>query len=492
MFRLYIAVLTLVGCAFAPDAVAEDNKKAASFDDALQFLQRPDGNIDRIMSRPPGLQVHHRLTGVLYDLNYKNDLRDATQWLKIVNDPKENMYVRICAAYFLTETKEEARKFLESHLTSENLRYRYNAAEAVRMFVDRDPEKAWGIDLLLKHVASGSLDGSGVTSSPEGEFPDGDRDDIMRAPLDDFCWDLGFMKCQRAVPTLIGVLERLPTTGGAAFALGEIGDTKAIPALMKVLKNRSGYEHREVAALGKLKAKEAVPILITRLGNPETTTGGLDNLEMEDVLESLLAIGDRRAIEPIKAYIETKPSKSITAAAKRVLVQLDSEDAATELLALLEKETYEPERSDLMFALVRYSEDPRVLQRLSTMARKSDSAFMRREAIQAMGQMGTGESLLTLADLLGADFPNDIKVEWGWKIPPQDFTKYFRDQAHRILMDKTGKNFPAERTLWIDFLQASRIPSNEEQGGTGQPATRPESKSDGEDKPQPEAEGRTR
>jgi hypothetical protein len=31
-----------------------------------------------------------------------------------------------------------------------------------------------------------------------------------------------------------------------------------------------------------------------------------------------------------------------------------------------------------------------------------------------------------------------------------------------------------------------------EQGGTGQPATRPESKSDGSDKPQPEAEGRSR
>jgi len=31
-----------------------------------------------------------------------------------------------------------------------------------------------------------------------------------------------------------------------------------------------------------------------------------------------------------------------------------------------------------------------------------------------------------------------------------------------------------------------------EQGGTGQPATRPESKSEGGDKPQPEAEGRSR
>ncbi len=35
-------------------------------------------------------------------------------------------------------------------------------------------------------------------------------------------------------------------------------------------------------------------------------------------------------------------------------------------------------------------------------------------------------------------------------------------------------------------------PQHAEQGGTGQPATRPESKSEGSDKPQSEAEGRSR
>ncbi len=446
---------------------------------------------------PSELQVHYRLVGVRYRLNYKFAPDDTGRWLKVVNDPKENMYARICAAYFLAETKEEARKFLEAQLTSENLRYRYNAAEAVRMFVGRDPEKTWGIDMLLKHVASGALDGSGVTGGPvyppggDPDFPDGDRHDIMSEPLNSFCWDLGFMKCERAVPTLIGVLKRLPKTGGAAFALGEIGDPKAIPALMEILRNRSGYAHREVAALGKLKAKEAVPILIARLGNPETTFSGLDNLEMEDVLEALLAIGDRRAIEPIKAYIATKPSKLITAAARRVLVQLDSDDPAAELLALLDKEAYEPERSDLVFALVRYSDDPRILKRLSTMARTSDSAFMRREAIHALGQIDTGESLLVLAGLLDDVFPNDLKAKWGWKIRPENFTDYFHQQAHRILKDKTGKDLPPESTRWVEFLQTTRTPNNAEQDGADQPATAPESKSESKEKAESESKGRS-
>jgi hypothetical protein len=45
-----------------------------------------------------------------------------------------------------------------------------------------------------------------------------------------------------------------------------------------------------------------------------------------------------------------------------------------------------------------------------------------------------------------------------------------------------------------EFLQAIDDETNKpsEQGGTGQPATRPESKSEGGDKPQPEAEGRSK
>ena len=47
----------------------------------------------------------------------------------------------------------------------------------------------------------------------------------------------------------------------------------------------------------------------------------------------------------------------------------------------------------------------------------------------------------------------------------------------------------AERAIIVEL---EPITSNAEQVGTGQPATRPESKSTGGDKPQPESEGRSR
>jgi hypothetical protein len=50
--------------------------------------------------------------------------------------------------------------------------------------------------------------------------------------------------------------------------------------------------------------------------------------------------------------------------------------------------------------------------------------------------------------------------------------------------------YEPELTHWMTLTEAREIQA--EQAGTGQPATRPESKSEGGDKPQPEAEGRSR
>ena len=49
-----------------------------------------------------------------------------------------------------------------------------------------------------------------------------------------------------------------------------------------------------------------------------------------------------------------------------------------------------------------------------------------------------------------------------------------------------------ERNAMRFEISESNISTEAEQAGTGQPATRPESKSEGGDKPQPEAEGRSR
>ena len=146
-----------------------------------------------------------------------------------------------------------------------------------------------------------------------------------------------------------------------------------------------------------------------------------------------------------------------------------SPDPVTELLALLEAETDESERSALLFALARYPADARVLTQLSTIAGKSDSAFMRRQSIYVLGEMNTSKSLLFLTGLLDQKFPDNLNAQWGWKIPPENFTEYFHQQIHEILKVRTGKNFPPQSAPWKQFLETYRGPSNAVPGAAPNP-----------------------
>jgi HEAT repeat protein len=264
------------------------------------------------------------------------------------------------------------------------------------------------------------------------------------------------MKEKDAVPALISVLDRCPDVGGAAFALGEIGDKRAIPVLMKLLENRSDWQDDEVTALGKLKHKEAVPILISRLGHPRTTFSDMDIIETEILLEALLAIGDRRAIEPIREYLDGVFPEKSKAAAKRVIAQLDSADPPGALLALLNQETYEPERSSIIGDLTKYR-DNRIVENLSVLAHTSDSAFMRREAIFGLRTIGDKQAALALASLLEGEFPSDLKAEWGWKGVP-DFSKYFPEIIVNCLRQCTKQDFGVDRAKWEVWIKENFNP----------------------------------
>ena len=425
-----------------------DKNPSLSVDEAIRLVSKPAWGLGNMS--PFELQVYYRLAGLSYQGGYNYQKSHAASWKSCMLDERQDMYARLCAAYFLLDHDEKARGFVKGQLVSKSLRHRYNAAQIIQFHVGRDSSRTWGVNTLIKLLADGSLDGSRVSSSTAGTYPDGDGDETMFTPIDTICWDLGFMRERKAVPALISVLQRRPTTDGAAFALGEIGDKRAIPVLLKVLKERSSYDDREVTALGKLKCREAVPILIKRLGHPKTTFSGLDIIETEQILEALLAIGDKRAVAPIEEYSKGEFPKESKAVARRVLVQLKSGDPVHELLELLKAETYEPERSDIIEALVGYK-DNRVVQELSVIARTSGSAFMRREAIFGLQAIGDRRSLLVLASLLDVKFSKDLKAEWGWKATP-DFRKYFPETIAMCLEQRTKQHFGKDRSKWEAWI----------------------------------------
>ena len=447
-----IAILVVIIIALAGFGYAADQEASMSVNEAIQFVGKPSSislGGKGLNQSPFELQVYYRLTQLLRETNYKYEEEHAVPWKACMLDANQNIYARLCSAYFLLDKHEEARKFIKEQLSSTNLRHRYNAAKIVDLYVGRDSTKTWGIDLLIELLADGSLDGSGVDGSYDRDYPDGDRHDTS-TPLDDICSGMGFMKEKKAVPALISVLERKPKTNGAVSALGDIGDKRAIPILMKILKDKSGFDYSEITALGNLKCKEAVPLLIARLDKYETELSNSGSDATAIILEALLEIGDSRAIPSIEEFVKKDFPERDKAIARRVLAQLKSPDTVKTLLELLEKETYEPEQSDIIDALVKFK-DQRVVKKLATLARSSDSAFIRREAILGLRKIGDRESLLILASLLDNPIPKDLKAEWGWKGLP-DFQKYFPETIEMCLKQRTKQDFGQDRAKWEDWL----------------------------------------
>ncbi|MFL5357323.1 HEAT repeat domain-containing protein [Archangium sp.] len=92
-----------------------------------------------------------------------------------------------------------------------------------------------------------------------------------------------------------------------ASALGEIGDPKAAPVLMKLLKARDNYTRIEaVDALGRMHTQEAVEPLI-QLASDESTEPFLN----KKAIEALGRIGDARAV-PVLMRTLTKERKGIS------------------------------------------------------------------------------------------------------------------------------------------------------------------------------------
>ena len=453
--QVVLASFVLLVVLYPSKGRTQDETQLLTPEAAIELITKPSKGMFGNMS-PFELQCHYRLAELHYFDRYKYEDQHAASWKACMHNEKTNMYARLTAAYFLLKNDKEAREFITKQLSSTNLMHRFNAAEVVNLYVGRDSSKKWGINTLIKLLADGSIDGSGVSGSPRGDFPNGDRNDIMHTPIDSVCFNLGFMKTKQAVPSLISVLERRPRTPGAAFALGEIGDNRAIPILLKTLKNRSNLQGFEVEALGKLKCKDAVPLLISRLGRPSSGMAG-GEIETEKVLDALLQIGDERALKPIKEYLDGEHPKHSKAVAERVLVQLESQDAVKSLLALFEKETYEPELSDIITALTKF-QDERVVSKLASVASSSDSAFLRREAIFGLRDIGDRESLLVLASLFDLTFSNDLTAEWGWKGIPE-FREYFPKTINMCLKQATKQDFGVDRKKW-EYWIAKNVESS--------------------------------
>jgi HEAT repeat protein len=453
----YKTIVVIAGILLATAAVCDtaDRKKSITVEEAIQMVSRPGHAFDNM---DDDVQTYLRLAELSEFSNYHFKKEDAGKWKSFVQNDKANLYGRMCGAYFLLADDPEARKFLKRQAKSENLRYRYNAARLFGLYLENNPTNEWAITELVELIGSGALDGSGITDSSQisGRFPDEDYIDIMRDPIGHICRCLSDQKVEKAVPALIGFVDRKPNLVWvwAVSALGKIGDQRAVPILLKKVDDKDDAGCFVIDALGELKSEAAVPILIAKLEHPKKEIFGRDVMEVEtwEVLEALSNIGDKRAVEPIKGYLKTDHAPDLIRKANLALIQLNSTDPAKELLDLLHNDAYASERLEIFRILPKFK-NTRVINAMSEMAKSSDSAFMRREAIDVLHQIGNRQALLELADLLKADFPQKLRPDGGWKMSPPDFSKYFPDFIAQSLAKSTKQDFGLDGGKWSEWIK---------------------------------------
>ncbi|MBT3202423.1 MAG: HEAT repeat domain-containing protein [Phycisphaerales bacterium] len=477
---LLLAVVAVSSVVFAADKATSQPA-----DYIMRGIGKKQYEVTATMASP-GLQVHSRLIWLLRRQEYKYQESHAAVWKACMLDEKRDMYARLCAAYFLLDKDEEARKFVTVQLASKNLRHRYNAAKTVELYVYLDTTKKWGTNTLLKLLSDGSIDDGDIVKRPDGKYPDGDKDDIWLTPINSICANLGYMDLKRAAPVLIAVAKRKienkdPFIDQVIVALGELGDKRAVPVLMQLLKTDIGYKHYVVAALGntgdkraippllkilkkdsgkkysviialgQLKCTEAVPILIKRLEQSKNIDKGIDEWETVDILRAMLAIGDKRAVEPIKKYLKGDVPDYPKAIARRVLVQMTSPDPVAGLLELFQTATDEDDQMSIIRAMSGYRDDKRVIEKFTSIANTSDSASLRRDAIHGLDNIGNRQALLVLTSLLNIKLPKDLKFESDRQ--RLGFQDYFRGLIKGYLKRGTKQDFGTDRAKWEAWIR---------------------------------------
>ncbi len=168
---------------------------------------------------------------------------------------------------------------------------------------------------------------------------------------------------KEAVPYLVEVLKQAPRARGqAAVLLGEIGDPAAVKPLIEAIE--TGARERDTvdanrqisAALGALRAREAVPVLQRLSGSP-------DGFTQVAAVDALGEIGDPAAVDTLVAIATDEGMQPFTA--KKALLALGriaDPRATPAVLKMLFSErpgvTFFPEAAFATYQIGRPMEDP--------------------------------------------------------------------------------------------------------------------------------------
>lgn len=275
----------------------------------------------------------------------------ALKTLMVLAGPDDHKTVVKALLAALADDQEPIRAEAARSLTQMN---DTEALEPLAKLVENDPAEkvrgraAYALAYLDPDLAA--LKNSGGAGSDALMIALGDSELSVRLRV---IWALGEMKNAKALQPLAEILENGKTTQEqrkAAEALATIGDPKALEPLTVALQfsGDEGIKRSAAEALGKLGDTGAVEILLHTLRHePQpavraSAARALESLADASATDDLIAaledssddvqlratlalgaIGDKRAVEPLKTLIAHTDSHQIRAAASQVVDSLE-------------------------------------------------------------------------------------------------------------------------------------------------------------------------
>jgi HEAT repeat protein len=220
-------------------------------------------------------------------------------------------------------------------------------------------------------------------------------------------WALGVIGDTRAVEPLIEALKNdsdYDVREWVAFALGEIGDPRAIEPLIVALENDSDSEMRWRAAdaLGKIGDKCALEPLIKALENDSDYEVRLS------AAGALSEIGDYRAVKPLIKALENDSDSTVRWQAAGVLGKIGDTRALEPLIKALEKDSDSGVRGEAAVALGEIG-GPRALEPLIKALENDSNSGVRWWAAIALGKIGGSRALEPLIKAFENDSESNVR-----------------------------------------------------------------------------------
>jgi len=307
----------------------------------------------------------------------------------------------------------------------------------------------WLVKLCLAILS----DNRRVTGRDKNGVPRGRSLTISSCETDDLVWALGRTRCREAVPLLVERVMMRQADWYTLTALGQIGDARAVPALIEGVKHAYFDERlygQAVYALGQLKARDAVPVLLEDIDYPES-------------IEALGEIGDSRALPALRAILHAKGSvvregKRISPerdaarlyAARVASTYLEGEDGVVHLAEMLDDPNLERgQRYDVVLRLGRQP-DPRVVPFLANVVKTDSDPFVIEMAIGALGATKCRAAVKALIDCFDVPF-KEQNVGKGERMTPA----MYRARIARNLQHITGQSFGGNKQPWLRWWQAA-------------------------------------